>query len=156
MPATKDLIAFLNSNNLNWVFQSKGNRKIEVRGRWTTIDALSPGYQDSETITVSENLYTVWEIEVRMKGMGPVKVIISEVGRRYYVINRTDWKMKKVMETYMHGWDIEVMHRDLKQDGLGHIFLSMQDRIVPPSHIDGKGDPQNIQHQVPWQIPQYP
>ncbi len=27
------------------------------------------------------------------------------------------------MEAYLRRWDIEVMHRDVKQGGLGHIFL---------------------------------
>jgi Archaeal putative transposase ISC1217. len=60
-----------------------------------------------------------------IKGMGKVKVIISEGinGRRYYATNRTEWPMKNIMETYLRRWDIEVIHRDIKRDGLSHIFL---------------------------------
>ncbi|EQB73058.1 MAG: hypothetical protein AMDU4_FER2C00107G0015 [Ferroplasma sp. Type II] len=60
-----------------------------------------------------------------MKGIGYVKVIISEGtnGRRYYVTNRRNWKAKRILKTYLERWGIEVIHRDLKQDGLGRIFL---------------------------------
>ena len=122
---TRDLIRFLNSKSLSWVFQSKGNRKIKIRGRWTTLDATSPGYKESDIMKISGNTYTVWEVDGKIRGMGNVKAIISEGvnGRRYYITNRTGWSPERVLETYLRRWDIEVMHRDLKQDGLGHIFL---------------------------------
>ncbi len=70
-------------------------------------------------------MYTVWEVNGKIKDIGTLKVIVSERigGRRYYVTNRTDWSIRKILETHLHRWDIEVMHRDLKQDGMGHIFL---------------------------------
>ncbi len=116
---------FLNRNKLNWGFQCKGNRRIKIEGRWTTLDAFYPSYLDSETIRISGNVYTVWEINGKMKDIGTVKVIISEGigGRRSYVTNRIDRGIRKILETYLYRWDIEVMHRDLRQDGMGHIFL---------------------------------
>lgn len=122
---TKDIISFLNGKKLNWVFQSKGNRKVRIRGRWTTLDSIFLPYSKSQTIKLSGNTYSVWEVKGKIKGMGEVKVIISEGinGKRYYATNRSEWNMKRIMETYLRRWDIEVMHRDIKQDGLGHIFL---------------------------------
>ena len=122
---TKDMARFLSSKNLNWVFQSKGNRKIKIKGRWTTLDLVPLSYPDSATMKISGNTYSTWEIYGKMPGIGSVKVIISEGinGKRYYVTNCTKWKAKRILGTYLQRWDIETMHRDLKQDGLGHIFL---------------------------------
>ncbi|EQD75211.1 transposase, IS4 family protein, partial [mine drainage metagenome] len=122
---TKDLIRFLDEKKLDWVFQSKGNRKIKIEGRWNTLEEIDLSYADSRILTISGNTYSVWETGGRMKGIGSVKAIISEGtnGRRYYVTKRKDWKAEKILETYLERWGIEVMHRDLKQDGLGEIFL---------------------------------
>ena len=122
---TKGLMSFLNEKRLNWVFQSKGNRNIRIRGGWTTLDSLSLPYRESQTIRLSGNTYSVWEVQGKLKGMGEVKVVISEGvnGKRYYATNRSEWNMKRIMETYLRRRDIEVIHRDVKQDGLGHIFL---------------------------------
>jgi hypothetical protein len=122
---TKDMTKFLSSKNLNWVFQSKGNRKIKIKGRWTTLDLVPLSYIDSVTMKISGNIYSTWEMYGKMTGIGSVNVIISEGinGKRYYVTNRMKWTAKRILETYLQRWDIEVMHRDFKQDGLGHIFL---------------------------------
>ena len=122
---TKDMTGFLSSNNLNWVFQSKGNRKIKVKGRWATLNHVPLSYPDSVTMKISGNIYSTWEIYGKMPGIGSVKAIISEGinGKRYYVTNCIKWGTRRILETYLQRWDIEVMHRDFKQDGLGHIFL---------------------------------
>jgi len=122
---TKDLVKFLDEKKLYWVFQSKGNRKIKIKGRWNTLEQIDLAYSDSMTFTISGNTYSVWETEGRMKGIGSVKAVISEGtnGRRYYITNRKEWTARKILETYLERWEIEVMHRDLKQDGLGDIFL---------------------------------
>ena len=122
---TKDLIKLWKEKKLDWVFQSKGNRKIKIKGRWTTLEEIDLSYTDSRTFTISGNTYSVWEIEGRVKGIGSVKAIISEgiSGRRYYVTNHRNWKAKRILETYLERWVIEVIHRDFKQDGLGGIPL---------------------------------
>ncbi|MHB1469997.1 MAG: transposase [Thermoplasmataceae archaeon] len=122
---TKDMVKYLDEKKLDWVFQSKGNRKIKIRGRWTTLEEIDLSYTDSRTFTISGNTYSVWEIEGRVKGIGSVKAIISEgiSGRRYYVTNHRKWKAKRILETYLERWVIEVLHRDYKQDGLGGISL---------------------------------
>ena len=114
---TKDLMEFLNKRNLDWVFQSKG--------RWTTLDLVPLSYPDSVIMKISGNTYSTWEVYGKMPGIGSVKVIISEGinGKRYYVTNCTKWKAKRILNTYLERWGIETIHRDLKQDGLGSIFL---------------------------------
>ena len=114
---TKDLMEFLNKRNLDWVFQSKG--------RWTTLDLVPLSYPDSVTMKISGNTYSTWEVYGKMPGIGSVKVTISEGinGKRYYVTNCTKWKAKRILNTYLERWGIETIHRDLKQDGLGSIFL---------------------------------
>ena len=105
---TKGLMSFLNEKRLNWVFQSKGNRNIRIRGGWTTLDSLSLPYRESQTIRLSGNTYSVWEVQGKLKGMGEVKVVISEGvnGKRYYATNRSEWNMKRIMETYLRRRDI--------------------------------------------------
>lgn len=66
---TKGLMSFLNEKRLNWVFQSKGNRNIRIRGRWTTLDSMSLLCKESQTIKLSGNTYSVWEVEGKLKGM---------------------------------------------------------------------------------------
>ena len=116
---------YLESKKLDWIFQSKSNRKIKIRGRWTTLNLISLSYAHARTMQISGNTYSVWEVEGRVKGIGPVKVIVSEGmnGKRYYVTNRKDWNAKRILESYLRRWDVEVIHRELKQEGLGHIFL---------------------------------
>ena len=94
---TKDLTKFLSSKNLNWVFQSKGNRKIKIKGRWTTLDLVPLSYIDSVTMKISGNIYSTWEMYGKMPGIGSVSVIISEGinGKRYYVTNCIKWKAKR-------------------------------------------------------------
>lgn len=60
-----------------------------------------------------------------MKGIESVNAIIPEGinDMRYYVTNRKNWKAKRMLETYIERWSIEVMHNDFKQDGLGGIPL---------------------------------
>ncbi len=43
--------------------------------------------------------------------------------------NRKDWSIKKILETYLHRWDIEVTHRDLKQNVIDYIFLRKLGKI---------------------------
>jgi len=122
---TEDIVSFLNENNLDWISGCKGNRNIKFRGRWTTPDKINLPYRDSISIRVSGDNYSVWEIEARIRGIGNVKLIISEGihGRRYYATNLIELKAKALLELYLKRWDIEVIHKGLKQGGLGHIFL---------------------------------
>ena len=57
--------------------------------------------------------------------MRDVRIVVSRGidSEKFFVTNRIDMKPKRIMEMYLRRWDIEVMHRELKQDGLGHIFL---------------------------------
>ncbi|MGC8726367.1 MAG: transposase, partial [Thermoplasmata archaeon] len=122
---TKDIVTFLNSKGISWVFQSKGNRRIKVKGRWTTLDSLQLYIHDSNIVNISGNVYNIWEVEGEIKGVGYIKVVISEGknGKRYYVTNKVEWGMIKILETYQRRWNVEVIHRDLKQDGIGRIYL---------------------------------
>jgi IS4 transposase len=42
--------------------------------------------------------------------------------QKFFVTNRSDWKPGKVIELYIRRWDIERFHRELKQDGLKHLY----------------------------------
>jgi hypothetical protein len=76
-------------------------------------------------VRISENPYSVWTVDVIMKGIGSVRMVISEGvnGWRYYATSRKRWNGGKILETCLRRFDIKVMHRDLKSDGLGSILL---------------------------------
>ena len=57
---------YLDSEKLDWVFQSKGNRKIKIGRRWNTLDLVELSYPDAETVSISGNVYSVWEMEGKM------------------------------------------------------------------------------------------
>ena len=71
------MVRFLDEKRLDWVFQSKGSRKIKIKGRWTTLEEIDLSYTDSRIFTISGNAYSVWETEGKMKGIGSVKAVFQ-------------------------------------------------------------------------------
>ncbi|WP_048054034.1 hypothetical protein [Thermoplasma volcanium] len=92
-------------------------------------------YSKSQTIKLSGNTYSVWEVKGKIIGMGQVKVIISEGinFKRYYATNRSEWNMKRIIETYLRRSYIEIIHRDIKQGGFrSHLYEeALRDRDAP-------------------------
>lgn len=78
---------------------------------------LNPLYSDSTSITVSEDNYSVCEIEAKIRGIRDARMIIYEGTheRRYYVTNRVEWIAKDILEIYLKRRDIEVIYRDLSR-----------------------------------------
>ena len=105
----------------------KSNRNIKLWGRWTTPDDIPLNYSKSEILRISGDDYIAEKFNVYIKSIGNVSIVLSydidKGNRNYYVTNRIDWNLKKILETYLHRWDIEVIHKDLKRNGLDHIFI---------------------------------
>ncbi len=63
--------------------------------------------------------------------MGKVRVIIS-IGRnseKFFVPTMDARKPEKVIDPYLRRWDMEVFHRELKQDGPRHLYQRTHERF---------------------------
>ena len=67
-----------------------------------------------------------------MKNAGNVQIIVSmgKNSERYFVTNRVDWKLGKVIELYIRRWDMETFHRELKQGGLKHLYQRTHESLL--------------------------
>ena len=67
-----------------------------------------------------------------MNNFGRVQVIVSRGinSEKFIVTNRNNWKPKKVIDMYLRRWDIEVFHRELKQDGLEHLYQRTHESLL--------------------------
>ena len=103
---TKDMVVFLDENNIDWVFWCNWNRNIKFRGKCITPDVLNLPYIDPTCITVSGENYSAFEIEGNLKGIGNVTLIISDGihERRYYVTNCLKLIAIGILELYMKRW----------------------------------------------------
>ena len=59
---------------------------------------------------------------------------------KFFVTKRIDMKPERIMEMYLRRWDIEVMHRELKQDGLGRIFQRVFAGLVGSAKLSLLGE----------------
>ncbi len=80
-------------------------------------------------------------ITTSMKNIGKVQVIVSRGinSEKFFVTNRIDWKPKKVIDQYLRRWDIEVFHRELKQDGLRHLYQRTHESLLGTANLSPLG-----------------
>ena len=123
------IIKYLASISKNWVFASKSNRKICVKGNWMLlrefVKTLTPNdfKQVKITKTNGKELF-VWAFAktVHMSKVGRVKVVISFLDEPFkgdpffLVTNRKEWSIVKILSTYAQRWPIETFYRDAKQN----------------------------------------
>ncbi len=70
------------------------------------------------------------------------KVIVS-IGKnteKFFVTNRIEWKPKKVIDLYLRRWDIEVFHREMKQDGLRNLYQWTHESLLGTAKLCILGD----------------
>ncbi|MGC9074034.1 MAG: hypothetical protein ACP5H0_07770 [Caldisericum sp.] len=63
-----------------------------------------------------------------IRGIGKLKLVVTEGinGKKYFMTNRLDWDSKKVIGTFLNRWEIEIMHREMKGDGLKRAWLRVR------------------------------
>lgn len=124
---SNELVQYIESLGKSWVAETKLNRLIYVNDEWITIEELVAGIKIREmrSYKINGKTYLIGSYIVNMKGIGAVNLVISlgEGMTKVIVSNRLDWKAKKVIEKYLRRWDIEVMHREIKQNGLRKFLL---------------------------------
>ena len=105
--------------------------------------AASLNLRDMTAYRVDESTYFMKGITTRMKNVGRVQVGVSQGqnAEKFFVTNMIEWKPKQIMEMYLRRWDIEVMHRENKQDGLGRIYQRVFAGIVSTTKLSPLGEP---------------
>ena len=120
------LVKFLESMGKDYVSEAKSNRTVCIDGKWIRLRdyANTLDLKSMKSYTVNGKTYFMKAITTRMKNAGIVKVIVSRRinSLKFFVTNRTDWKVKTIIGKYLRRWDIEVFHEELKQDGLKHLY----------------------------------
>ena len=138
------LVRFLERENKDWITGAKSNRKIFVDGEWMRLKdyAASLNLRNMTAYRIHDSTYFMTSITTGMKNVGKVQVIIS-IGRnaeKFFVTNRTDWKPKKVIDQYLRRWDIELFHRELKQDGLRHLYQRTHESLLGTAKLSPPGE----------------
>jgi hypothetical protein len=136
------VIDCLKKHELDWVSLLKKNRKIEtasfqlrdeagkkilIAGSQIKVEDLACLIPKNafKSVKVGENVYWCFALNVRITDLGKVRIVISynnaDLEGTYAVLitNRTDWSLKKIIETYLQRWPIETFYQDSK----GHLGL---------------------------------
>ena len=138
------LVRFLEREKKDWITEAKSNRTILVNGSWMRLKdyAASLNLRNMTAYSIDSSTYFMKAITTRMKNVGKVQVIIS-IGKnaeKFFVTNRIDWKPRKVIDQYLRRWDIEVFHRELKQDGLRHLYQRTHESLLGTAKLSPLGE----------------
>ena len=138
------LTGFLQSLGKDWISEAKSDRNILVNGKWISMGEYerSLDSRDMACFTIGEKQYFTKSITTAMKKIGEVRIVVSRgtEGKKFFVTNMIGWKPKRIMEMYLRRWDIETMHREIKQDGIGRIFQRVFAGIVSTTKLSLLGE----------------
>ena len=135
-PRTRTMVAFdiwyfcrkvveaARSRGFDWVTQAKSNRIVKRRGVRMNVTELAESLPaDSfRILRIGKDMYCLRGFKVWMNGVGKVRLVVSreEDGFHFYVSNRVDWSVRRVVAAYRRRQSVEVYIRDVKQNlGLG-------------------------------------
>ena len=138
------LVRFLEREGKDWVTEAKSNRTILVNGSWMRLKdyAASLNLRDMTAYSIDDSTYLMKSVTTRMKNVGRVQVVVSrgQNAEKFFVTNRIDWKPKRVIDQYLRRWDIETFHRELKQDGLRHLYQRTHESLLGAAKLSPLGD----------------
>ena len=112
------------SRGFDWVTQAKSNRIIKWRGARMNVTELAESVSAAsfKQVKLGDDVYFLRGFNVWMNVVGKVRLVVSreEDGFHFYVSNRTDWSVGRVVAAYKRRQSVEVYIRDVKQNlGLG-------------------------------------
>ena len=112
------------SMGFDWVTQAKSNRVIRWRGVSMNVTELAESLPAGlfRSLMIGGDLYCLRGFRVWMNGVGRVRLVVSreEDGFHFYVSNRVNWSVRRVVAAYRRRQSVEVYIRDVKQNlGLG-------------------------------------
>jgi hypothetical protein len=120
----RQVVEAARSMGFDWVTQAKSNRVIKWRGVRMNVTELAESLPAGSyrSLRVGDDVYLVRGFRVWMNGVGRVRLVVSreEDGFHFYVCNRLDWSVRRVVAAYRRRQSVEVYIRDVKQNlGLG-------------------------------------
>ena len=138
------LVRFLEREKKDWITEAKSNRTILVNGSWMKLMdyAASLNLRNMTAYSIDDSTNFMKAITTEIKNAGKVQVIISirKNTEKFFVTNRIDWKPKKVMDLYLRRWDIEVFHREVKRDGLRHLYQKTHKSLLGTAKLSSLGE----------------
>ena len=128
----------------DWLTGAKSNRKVLVNGSWMKLRdyAASLSLRNMTAYSIDDSTYFMTSITAEMKNAGKVHVIIS-IGKnseKFFVTISVERKPKKVIELYLRRWDVEVFHREVKQDGLRHLYQRTHESLLGTAKLSPLGE----------------
>ena len=138
------LIRFLERERKDWITEAKSNRKILVNRSWMKLRdyAASLSLRNMTAYSIDDSTYFMTSITAEMKNAGKVQVIVS-IGKnseKFFVTISVERKPKKVIELYLRRWDVEVFHREVKQDGLRHLYQRTHESLLGTAKLSPLGE----------------
>ena len=138
------LVRFLERDGKDWVTEAKSNRTILMNGSWMRLKdyAASLNLRDKTAYSIDDSTYLMKSVTIRIRNVGRVQVVVSrgQNAETFFVTNRIDWKPKRVIDQYLRRWDIETFHRELKQDGLRHLYQRTHESLLGTAKLSPLGD----------------
>ena len=119
---SKKLTDHIESFGKDWIAQSKSNRLVKSKGEWISLESF--GWKKMQrggfkVITLGDQKYLMKVFTVTMKQIGRVRLLVSlnQHGNiNFYVSNNLEWDELAIATRYSRRWDIEVWHREGKND----------------------------------------
>ena len=118
------IIDYLASISKFWIFASKSNRKVSVKGKWMKLSEYvktvpSESFKKLSLAKADGQTVDVWSFSgtLRMHKVGRVKVVIFFLNASlkdspfYLVTNKKQWPMEKILACYLRRWSIETFYR---------------------------------------------
>ena len=135
---------FLEREKKDWITEAKINCTILVNGSWMKLRdyAASLKLRNMTAYRIDDSTYLMKDINTGMKNAGKVQVIVS-IGKnseKSFVTNRIEWKPKKMIDLYLRRWDIEVFHKELKQNGLRHLYQRTHESLPGTAKLSPLGE----------------
>ena len=119
---SKKLTDHIESFGKDWIAQSKSNRQVRYNKDWISLKKF--GWKKLQrggfkVVILGDQKYLMKVFTVTMKKMGRVRLLVSlnQHGNiNFYVSNNLTWDELAIATRYSRRWDIEVWHREGKND----------------------------------------
>src|SRR6056297_965237 len=119
---SRRLTDHIESFEKDWIAQSKSNRQVKSKGKWISLKKF--GWKKMQrggfkVVSLGDQKFLMKVFTVTMKKMGRVRLLVSlnrHGNINFYVSNNLNWDELAIATRYSRRWDIEVWHREGKND----------------------------------------
>jgi hypothetical protein len=119
---SKKLTDHIESFGKDWIKQSKSNRQVKSEGKWISLKKFGLKKLNCggfKAVTLGDQKYLMKVFTVTMKKAGKVRLLVSmnrHGNINFYVSNNLTWDELAIATRYSRRWDIEVWHREGKNN----------------------------------------